>query len=402
VDNTGERRSWRKGRKRVGPDRERPYSELGEFLAELRQSTGLSQHELAEKSLLTKHPFDRTYVARIENGETADTAAKFLTYIALLQAHPETVVEIVESASRYDAVDEDLPLPEYYANAKRESQSGSYGQAVAWVLAGLSKAREVKDPEWEVQLRIAAAIIFKNQNSFSIARRFAEDVLNSESASSEHRVRAAILLAGICIELGQPHSASGMIRTIDGAAIKNDPELLGSYLFESACVSAALGDTDAATLEFRRSAELYGLNQNHERLARIKYRLARIALETHDPDGAHLLASESIGIARRGSFEQIVGMALVVLGRASSLRGELVEAREWLLKAESQAKRLGDTLLQLEARAHLMGIAHKTGDGILKRHTLKLVELGLRSQRVPNALRQQIDDLISRTREGNS
>lgn len=395
MDHTGARRPWRKTRKRVGADRERPYLGLGEFLAKLRESIGLSQHELAEKSLWTKHPFDRTYIARIENGETADTAAKFLTYIALLQAHPETVVELIERSTRDEAIEEDLPLPDYYARAKRACLGGAHAEAAAHALAGLSKAREVKDPEWEIRLQIAASIIFKSQNAFSIARSFAEEVLASESASIENRARAGILLAGISVQLGQVHAARAFMQAIDPTTIDADQGLYADYLFETASVAAALGDLESASCGFRQVAERTNRNGDSQRLARTTYRLARIALERQEFTAAHDLAHEALAIARRESTEVLVGLIYLVLGRACTLRGQLNEAREWLLAAEMLAGRLGDGLMQLESRAFLMDLTHRTADRQLFDSMKQQVNQGLRSERVTPTLRKQIDTLLA-------
>lgn len=191
-----------------------------------------------------------------------------------------------------------------------------------------------------------------------------------------------------------------MIRTVDPKAIEADPVLYADYLYQSASVAEALGDSEAACRGFRQAAVLYDSNKNDHHLARIKCRLAAIALERHDYITAHDLAAEALTIAKRGPFAFAEASVLVVLGRTCALQGRFSEAREWLLAAEQQAKRLGNLVLQLESRAFLMDLAHRCGDGQLLKYMRQRVDQGLRSQRIPNALRKQIEGLIFGIEEG--
>lgn len=399
-ETSGESRPWLKGRKRVGPDRERPYVELGDYLAQLRQSIGLSQHELAEKSLLTKHPFDRTYVARIENGETADTAAKFLTYISLLQAHPETVLEIIETSNRYESVAQDLPLPECYERVREAEAQGAYGLAIGYALSGLARAREEKDEEWHGKLSIAAAIVFKNQNAFSIASRFATNVLNGDGVSAELRTRASLLIAGICIETDQPHSGRGALRAIDPALLESEPGLMANYLGVSASVAAALGELEVAEDEFTRAAELFEVQGSRHSLALAQYRLSRLVLGRRDLEQASRLAKKAIDTAKTEPYGSLLGYCVLVLGQIQAAAGHLAEARRHLIDCEARARRCDDTLLLLEARASLMDVARREPDTALYRFLRRRVELGLRTQRVSMALRKQIEALLAAANEG--
>jgi transcriptional regulator with XRE-family HTH domain len=113
---------------------------LGQYFAQLRMSQRLSQEELAQRSTLTKHRFDRTYVARIENGESADSAAKFLVYAAMLHADPRTVLEIINATEQWISYIEDLPIEEYLTRTKQNSDQGNFSVASMYALAGLTKA----------------------------------------------------------------------------------------------------------------------------------------------------------------------------------------------------------------------------------------------------------------------
>jgi transcriptional regulator with XRE-family HTH domain len=388
------------GRKRAGSEKERPYTELGDYLAQLRRSIGLSQHELAEKSLLTKHPFDRTCVARIENGETADTAAKFLTYISLLQAHPETVVEIIETSNRYVEVAEDLPLPECYARVREAEAHGAYGLAIGYALSGLARAREEKDEEWHGRLSIAAAIVFRNQNALSIAQRFATNVLNGEGVSHELRATASLLIAGICVENEQPHSGRGALRSIDRSLLESHPDLLANYLGASASIAAALGESEVAEGEFAEAAELFEAQGNRKELARARYWQSRLALAAGDAGRARRFAESAVDLSRSGPFELLLGYCLLALGQAQAAAGELADARRHLIDSEARASRCDDTLLLLETRAQLMEVARRQPDAALYRFLRRRVEQGLRIQRVSKVLRKQIETLLATANEG--
>lgn len=97
-----------------------------------------------------------------------------------------------------------------------------------------------------------------------------------------------------------------------------------------------------------------------------------------------------------------MGLTYVVLGRICLLQGRMTEARESLLAAETQARRLGDKLMQLESRAVLVDLARRTGDRQLLKYMRQRVDQGLRTQRVPTALRTQIEELLSGIEEGSS
>lgn len=395
LDHTGEERPWRRGRKRVGPDRERPYRELGAYLAQLRQSFGISQQELAEKSLLTKHPFDRTYIARVEGGEAADTAAKFLTYIAILQAKPETVVEIIEIAQRQEGIAEDLPIDEYLSRCKTAEAAGDYNQAVMWALAGLSRATELRDETWRAKFQIAAAIVFKNQHSYSIARRFSEDALNNADVAPSLRARAAILVAGVCVETGQGFSGRGLLRATDVQVLQADPSLEADHTFQAASVEEALGEFALARSLFEQARAAYANLESVTNIARTDNRLAMLFLKLGDLEAANTASASAVKIARQAGHRLILATALAVRGRAQTQVGLLPDARASLTEAERIARACGDELLLFEIRAYLMDLARTTKDRNLGQLMRSLVVSGKKSLRLPDGLRKVADDLLA-------
>ncbi len=402
MNESGEQRPWRRERKRVGPDRERPYRELGSYLAQLRQSCGISQQELAEKSLLTKHPFDRTYIARIENGEAADTAAKFLTYIALLQAKPETVVEIIEVAHRQEGIAEDLPIDEYLARCKSAVASGDYNQAVMWALAGLSRAAEMKDETWRAKFQISAAIVFKDQRSYSIARRFAEDALNNTVIDESLRARAAILAAGACVHANQPFSAKGLLRAINPASLDADLQLKADFLLQLANAEEATGDTSHAIALSAQARTLYEGVGSTENMARAEMFISLMNLRVGELELARQQSESAVQLSRAASQKLILGRSLAIHGRAQTLLNELTAARESLLEAERRATECTNETLLFDVRAYLMDLARRMKDWklahVMRRHLL----VGKRSLRLPIESIRLGDELLDAlSQEGN-
>lgn len=395
LDQTGDQRPWRRERKRVGPDRERPYRELGSYLSQLRQSSGISQQELAEKSLLTKHPFDRTYIARIENGEAADTAAKFLTYIALLQAKPETVVEIIEVAQRQEGIVEDLPIDEYLSRCKAAEAAGAYNQATMWALAGLSRAAELKDETWRAKLQIAAAIVFKNQQSFSIARRFAEEALNNPLVDEPLRVRAAILVAGVCVQTNQGFSGRGVLHAIDPIELERDPRLRADHTFQSASVEEALGETQRARELFERARVHYSTLSDSTNLARTDNRLAKLLIKLGEVEVAGQFSSGAVRTARAAGHRLLLAAALTTHGRALTLMGNVTEARDSLVEAERMAGQIGDEALLFLARAYLMDLARRMKDRNLVRLMHGHLLSGRKRLRLTDSIRKEVDDMLA-------
>lgn len=395
MDHTGEERPWRRGRKRVGPDRERPYRELGAYLAQLRQSFGISQQELAEKSLLTKHPFDRTYIARVEGGEAADTAAKFLTYIAILQAKPETVVEIIEVAQRQEGIAEDLPIDEYLSRCKTAEAAGEYNQAVMWALAGLSRATELRDETWRAKFQIAAAIVFKDQRNYAIARRFAEDALNSPRIDVSLRARAAVLVAGACVKSNQSFSARGLLRAIDPGILDSDLRLKADVLLQSAIVEESLGEMTQAIELCLQARTTYQELASTENLARAGIRLAKLLVRVGELKSARKEIASAVKLAGASAHKVILGIALTTQGRVLSLSEEYQDAKSSLVEAERIAKACSDATLLFETRTYLMDLARRKRDWQLARLMKRHVLAGRKDLRIPDNLRVLAGDLLN-------
>jgi transcriptional regulator with XRE-family HTH domain len=372
------RERWSKPRSRVGPNRERPYRALGQYFAQLRVSQGLSQEELAFRSALTKHRFDRTYIARIENGEAADSAAKFLVYAALLHANPETVLEIINATEKWVEFIEDLPIEEYSTRIRRETNQGNYNIAGMYALAGLTKANLQNDAAWRVKYQLAAAIVFQYKNQYSVAKNFAEEVLNSEPASRAVRARAAIVLASAALHLDKLVTARGVLRAIEDDLGSLDPSVIAHLTFMKGQVELVRGATATAEPLYRGALELYWQQNNFAEIARCSMKLSEVCLELDRPAEAQELAKQSLRFAKQATDTQVAGWAHLVLGRLHLARRERGDAKEHLLTAEQNGKWRADDELVLLARVFLMQWSHLFEDKILLRIMRDHVRAGLK------------------------
>jgi transcriptional regulator with XRE-family HTH domain len=372
------RERWRKPRSRVGPNRERPYRALGQYFAQLRVSQGLSQEELAYRSALTKHRFDRTYIARIENGEAADSAAKFLVYAAMLHANPETVLEIINATEKWIEFIEDLPIEEYLPRIKSETNQGNYNIAGMYALAGLTKANLQNDATWRLKYQLAAAIVFQNRNQYSVAKNFPEEVLNSEAASNTVQARAAIILAGAALYLDKLVTARGALRSIEQDLASVDPDVIAHLTYMRGRVELALGNSHAAEPLMRSALELYWKQNNFTEIARSSMMLSWIFLEHGRTTDADQFANQSLKFARQAEHIQIAGWAHLVLGRLYVASGNRGEAKEHLLTAEQNGKWRADEELVMLARLFLMQWSYVFDDKILLRIMRDHVRAGLK------------------------
>jgi transcriptional regulator with XRE-family HTH domain len=367
---------------RTGADRDRPYLALGQYFAQLRMSQGLSQEELAQRSARTKHRFDRTYVARIENGESADSAAKFLVYAAMLHADPRTVLEIINATEQWISYIEDLPIEEYLTRAKKNTDQGNFSVASMYALAGLTKATLQHDKDWQARYLLTAAIVFHSRNQYGITKTLADDLFNSEAATPDVRARAAVMLANASIHLDRLFTARGALRAIDRVAPAIDPLLRGHLLATDGIVELVHGNGEVAEQSFRQALELFWKQNSFVEIARTSHRLAEIQLARGHVDEAHVLAQQASTFAGRSEHVSMTSWAHLTLGRTHMANGDREVSKEHLLQAERIARRLQDEEALLVMRAYLLEWAQRFEDRALSRIMRDHVQRALRQVRV--------------------
>jgi transcriptional regulator with XRE-family HTH domain len=393
------RERWRKPRSRVGPNRERPYRALGQYFAQLRVSQGLSQEELAFRSALTKHRFDRTYIARIENGEAADSAAKFLVYAALLHANPETVLEIINATEKWVEFIEDLPIEEYLPRIKSESNQGNYNIAGMYALAGLTKANLQNDATWRVKYQLAAAIVFDNRGQHSVAKSMAEEALNADAATPPMQVRASVILATSAIYLDKLLTARGVLRSVEVDYLSVEPELTAHLLYTKGFVELALQKAEAAESLLRSALELFWQQNNFVEIARSSVKLAELCAQTGRASEAWTLAKQCLTFAKKAEHVALVGWGHLVLGRLHTASRDRGEAKEHLLTAEQNGKWRGEEELLFLARLALMEWSHVFEDKLLIRFMREHVRSGLRKLRLPRHYRALASAALNATHQ---
>jgi transcriptional regulator with XRE-family HTH domain len=393
------RERWRKPRSRVGPNRERPYRALGQYFAQLRVSQGLSQEELAFRSALTKHRFDRTYIARIENGEAADSAAKFLVYAAMLHANPETVLEIINATEKWVEFIEDLPIEEYLPRIKSESNQGNYNIAGMYALAGLTKANLQNDATWRVKYQLSAAIVFNNRGQHSVAKSLAEEVLNAEAASPPMQVRASVILATSSIYLDKLLTARGALRSIEIDHPSIEPELTAHLLYTKGFVELVLQRAEAAEPLLRGALELFWKQNNFAEIARSSAKLAELCAQTGRSSEAWTLAKQCLAFAKKAEHVALVGWGHLALGRLHIASRDRGESKEHLLTAEQNGKWRGDEELLFLARVSLMEWSHVFDDKVLIRFMREHVRTGLKKLRLARHYRALASAALNATHQ---
>jgi tetratricopeptide (TPR) repeat protein len=247
-----------------------------------------------------------------------------------------------------------------------------------YALAGLTKANLQNDAAWRVKYQLAAAIVFQYKNQYSVAKNFAEEVLNSEPASRAVRARAAIVLASAALHLDKLVTARGVLRAIEDDLGSLDPSVIAHLTFMKGQVELVRGATATAEPLYRGALELYWQQNNFAEIARCSMKLSEVCLELDRPAEAQELAKQSLKFAKQATDTQVAGWAHLVLGRLHLARRERGDAKEHLLTAEQNGKWRADDELVLLARVFLMQWSHLFEDKILLRIMRDHVRAGLK------------------------
>lgn len=342
------------------------FKTLGSHLAALRKSMGATQQELAERSALTRFPFDRTFVAHVESGNAPPSTARFLSYLSLLHADPNTVLKLVDVAIEHESVPKGLEYLEYLLHAKRCHVEGKWDEALSWLLVGLERAKEAGEKAWAAKLKIGASIVLRSQGAMLIGRRLAEEAVNCPEIDNSDRTRAAIMLSQISRCCEEFHGSNAYLLLAESLDPK-DNELLSTQL---AHARAALAIT---------------LQQHEAAIGYLEVTLAGYEKVAHRPEEAMIramLAREYRLTGKRAAAEREMHLALVTIRRWPSRRhtiwvliyagwlamerNQFVEARKLLLEAELRAKDVDPDNLLVVARSYLLDLALRNRDAPLR------------------------------------
>jgi tetratricopeptide (TPR) repeat protein len=331
---------------------------------------GATQQELAERSALTRFPFDRTFVAHVESGNAPPSTARFLSYLSLLHADPNTVLKLVDVAIEHESVPMGLEYLEYLHHAKRCHVEGKWDEAINWLFVGLRRAEEGGDKVWAAKLKIGASIVLRSQRAILLARRMAEEALNCLEIDDGDRVRAAIMVSQTC-------------------RYAEDYQGALAYLLLAASIKPAGDELLSTQLAQTRAGLALTLNQHAE--AATYYEICvsgyeRLGIRNEEANARSILSKVYWTIGKRSQAINEMKLALATIRRwpdrrytvwvlayagwLAMERKQFIEARKLLLEAELRAKDLAPPCTLVVIRTYLLDLALRTGDAPL-RHFMK-------------------------------
>jgi transcriptional regulator with XRE-family HTH domain len=375
----------------------RPFRELGEHLAQLRIGLGLSQRELSERSALTRHPFDRTYVAWIELGAAGENTAKFLTYLSLLQADPETVIKLVDVAMEHSPRHEELDHALYLARARQSFESDRCDEGLGWVLAGLNRAEQSGAMEWAGRFCIGASIVLRALGNVQMAQRFAARAFNLMALGPDDRARAAIMLSRTLRLMGNVIEAQAIVQHALRELALNSAQLRAELLGES------INSFEDLSLPQRQLVELQALAAftSEAKLslleASVHADLALLLALSGRAKDSEQHARLALAISQQQAHKPAAAYVYYAVGRSALLCGRRAEGRQLLFQAEQRAKQVGERRVVLLARVALLELANRTKDSGLRR-LLRLPVIRLRRE-VPvyPADRRYLEEVLAGT-----
>ncbi len=351
-------------------DQPQRFKTLGAHLAALRKSLGVTQQKLAERSALTRFPFDRTFVAHVESGNASPSTARFLSYLSLLHADPNSVLKLVDIAIDHGSVPLGLGYREYLEHARKCHDEFNDDEALSWLLVGLRQAEEKGEKVNAAKLKIGAAIVLRSQKSLLFARRMAEEAVNCPEIDDGDRTRAAIMAGQICANCGEHHVAQAYQLLAEALDPKTD-DLLSVYVTQNrGGLAVKAGKHAEAATYLRKAVSGFERLKERSREARNRASLARVCWLIGQRSEAESEMKLALATIRRWPSRQHTLGTLIDAGWLAMERKEYKEARKLLLESELLAKDCDPETLLVVARAHLLDLALRTQDAPLK-HFMK-------------------------------
>lgn len=350
----------------------RARRELGAYLRRRRESLGLSQLELAERSVGTKHPFDRSYIAHIETGRVTEFQSRFLNLVTLLFITPDEVREVMEGGDRLLQNEASCPLPELMKKVRAAADAGAYGKALSFALTGIGRAEAEGLAEWLPKFQLCASIVLRVKENWVLAKRFAESAFGAAGVDKVTRFRAADQLSTCCFYLGEMSAAKKYHRMYRATDFEH-PFDRALWWHHEAQLALKRGNGAAAEKAVRAALDLYQEAGEKPGLARATTVLAHAIQAQGRSAEARECAAEAVVAAKASGEVAITLVAMEDYHRLLADAGMVEEAQAVLKEWEqlSQHQHWHQDLFDTDEGAHdralsfaLAGVEYAEKEGL--------------------------------------
>lgn len=341
------------------------HARLAEALVALDYTERSKDELLAVNKLVPDHSvypeLDRLYLDAITATVTRDFAAAIEAYARITKLKPGQPEALVDLGRAYENNDDlEKAVESYVAATSAGPQYATaflrlgylYGRQSAFPNAesNLSKADALyqaqDNPEGRTEVFFQRGKLLNQQNKLADARAQLLQALDGARVSGNEYQRIGTLLQLSSVVDAQADKVLAreyVQQAIDRAQANGMQSLVAAGLIDLGNVFFAHGECDDADKQFNQALDYARTNKLRGSAARASLSLGSLRLQCFgDPDRARQYAEQALPFYQQGNYRKEISQSLILIGRASSLKGDYAAAMKAFAEQLQLAQKTGD------------------------------------------------------------